>query len=93
MENPIDGLLPDFTIFGAEFTELWQKIFAGLWGLAVIAVIIFLVLGIASMATAGAGNPQARVDAKKQAIWSGAALGGLVALGVIVGAVIAIFNQ
>lgn len=57
MNNPIDGIVPDFTIFGAEFTELWQKIFAGLWGLAVVITIVFLVLGITKMAQ-GSSNPQ-----------------------------------
>jgi hypothetical protein len=27
--NPLNGILPNFTIFGAQFTLLWQKLIAG----------------------------------------------------------------
>ena len=37
IENPMDGILPDFGAFGMEFTELWQKLLAGLWGISIIA--------------------------------------------------------
>lgn len=91
MNNPIDGIVPDFTIFGAEFTELWQKIFAGLWGLAVVVTIVFLVLGITKMAQSSSSNPQGYKEGRTSALWAGISLGALVALGVIVGAIIAIF--
>lgn len=90
MENPIDGIIPDFAIFGAEFTNIWQKLFAGLWGLAIIAAIVFLIMGLFKLGSSGETNPQGVAEAKKQIIRSAVALGGLVALGVIVGAVIAI---
>ena len=90
MNNPIDGIIPDFTIFGAEFTNIWQKLFAGLWGLAIIAAIVFLIMGLVKLGSSGETNPQGVAEAKKQIIRSAVALGGLVALGVIVGAVIAI---
>ncbi|CAD5144105.1 protein of unknown function (plasmid) [Microbacterium sp. Nx66] len=90
MNNPIDGIIPDFTIFGAEFTNIWQKLFAGLWGLAIIAAIVFLIMGLFKLGSSGETNPQGVAEAKKQIIRSAVALGGLVALGVIVGAVIAI---
>ena len=41
MDNPLDGILPDFSIFGAEFTELWQKLLAGLWGIAILLAVVF----------------------------------------------------
>lgn len=90
MNNPIDGIIPDFTIFGAEFTNIWQKLFAGLWGLAIIAAIVFLVQGFFKLGASGETNPTGVAEAKKQIIRSAASLGGLVALAVIVGAVIAI---
>ncbi|WP_417512492.1 hypothetical protein [Microbacterium sp.] len=90
MDNPIDGIIPDFTIFGAEFTSIWQKLFAGLWGLAIIAAIVFLIMCLFKLGSSGETNPQGVAEAKKQIIRSAVALGGLVALGVIVGAVIAI---
>lgn len=92
MENPLDGIIPDFTIFGAEFTELWQKLLGGVWGIAIVIVIVFLITGIVKVGQNGETNPQAVAEGKKQVVWSAASLGGLVALAVIVGAIIAIFG-
>ena len=46
MENPLDGVIPDFSIFGAEVTELWQKLLGGIWALAIVASIVFLIMGL-----------------------------------------------
>ncbi|MBG0718735.1 hypothetical protein G3N18_11795 [Microbacterium sp. 2C] len=91
MENPLDGIIPDFTIFGAEFTQLWQKLLGGVWGIAIVVVIVFLIMGFVKIAQNGETNPQAVAEGKKQVLWSGIGLGCLVALAVIVGAIIAIF--
>lgn len=91
MENPLDGIIPDFTIFGAEFTQLWQKLLGGVWGIAIVVVIVFLIMGFVKIAQNGETNPQAVAEGKKQVLWSAIGLGCLVALAVIVGAIIAIF--
>ena len=93
MENPLDGILPDFNVFGTEFTELWQKLIAGLWGLGIILGVVFLIIGIVKMASASTGgNPNEYKTARNQAMWSGISLGVLAALAVIVGAILAIFG-
>lgn len=93
IDNPLDGILPDFSIFGVEFTQFWQKIVAGLWGLAIILAIIFVIVGVTNMAAAtSGGNPSAYKDARNQAMWSGISLGVLAALAVIVGAILALFG-
>ena len=93
IDNPLDGILPDFSIFGVEFTQLWQKILAGLWGLAIIAAVIIVIIGIGNMAVATTGgNPSAYKDARTQAMWAGISLGLLAALAVIVGAILALFG-
>ena len=56
MQNPLDGILPDFSIFGAEFTQLWQKLLAGLWGLGIILAVVFLIISIVKMASASSGG-------------------------------------
>ena len=91
MENPLDGIIPNFTIFGAEFTELWQKLLAGIWGIAIVVAIVFLIMGLVTMGQNSSSDPQAVAEGKKTAIRAGISLGCLVALGVIVGAIIAIF--
>ena len=65
MDNPLDGILPDFSIFGAEFTELWQKLLAGLWGIAILLAVVFVIMGVTRMASASAGgNPNEYLDGK-----------------------------
>ena len=89
IDNPMDGILPDFSFFGAEFTELWQKLLAGFWGLAILVVVIFLIYGISKMATASTShNPQEYKSAKSQSIGTGIALGALAIVPVLVGAVL-----
>ncbi|MBX3196181.1 MAG: hypothetical protein KF727_13910 [Microbacteriaceae bacterium] len=93
MDNPLDGILPDFSIFGAEFTELWQKLLAGLWGIAILLAVVFVIMGVTRMASASAGgNPNEYKMARTQAMWSGVSLGVLAALAVIVGAILALFG-
>lgn len=94
IDNPLDGILPNFEIFGTEFTELWQKLLAGLWGIAVVAAVAFLILGITKVAAAGGanGNPNEYKTARVQVIWAAIGLGGLAALAVIVGAILALFG-
>lgn len=82
MPNPFDGILPDFTIFGAEFTELWQKILAGIWGIALVAAAIFLIVAIVRI-LGSADNPQQRSESVKSLIWSGIALAALLSIAVI----------
>jgi hypothetical protein len=93
IDNPLNGILPDFSIFGLEFTQLWQKIIAGLWALAILGAVIFVIIGVGNMAVATSGsNPGAYKDARNQAMWAGIALGVLAALAVIVGAILSVFG-
>jgi hypothetical protein len=93
IDNPLNGVLPDFSVFGLEFTQLWQKILGGLWALAIIAAVIFVIIGVANMAMATSGsNPGAYKDARNQAMWAGISLGVLAALAVIVGAILSVLG-
>ena len=88
--NPLDHILPNFTIFGAQFTDLWQKLIAGLWGLAIIVAVVYLILGVGSMAAASGvnANPMAHAEGRRKAIGAAIALAILAALAVIVGAIL-----
>lgn len=95
IENPIDGLLPDFSFGGQEFTELWQKLVAAVWAAGIIIAIIYLIIGIVAMAGAsgdGNPNPQAHAQGRKKAMWAFIALIGLAALAVIVGVTLSLGN-
>ena len=92
MKNPLDGIVPDFTIFGAEFTAIWQKLGAGLWGLAILIAVGFLGHGILGIAQNRGGHPGNLRESKKEALNAGIALGGLISLAVIVTVFITIFG-
>ncbi|MGO1612463.1 pilin [Brevibacterium aurantiacum] len=90
--NPVEGVVPDFSIFGAEFTELWQKLLAGVWGIALVIAVLFLIVGIVAMGKNSDSNPHEYKKGRTQAMWAGISLGGLAALAVIVGAILALVS-
>jgi hypothetical protein len=93
IDNPLNGILPNFSIFGVQFTQLWQKLLGGVWGIALVAAVAFLILGLASMAAASrGGNPNELILARRNTIWAGITLGLLAALAVIVGGILAVFG-
>jgi ABC-type uncharacterized transport system permease subunit len=94
IDNPLNGILPDFSIFGVQFTQLWQKILAGVWAIAIVLSIVYLIMGVGSMASASGvnANPMAHAEGRKKATNAAIALGILAALAVIVGAILAFFS-
>lgn len=93
IDNPITGLVPDFTVFGAEFDTWWKKLFAGLWAFALIVAIGWLIFAILEMRRATGNHVPGQVDdAKNKLAWSAGSVGGLAAFGVIVGAIFAVFG-
>jgi hypothetical protein len=85
-ENPIAGLRPSFA-FGAEFGATWQKLVTALWGLAIIATIVFILVQTAKMSAAG-DNMQMHAQSKTGLVRALIALGIEVALSAIVAAVL-----
>ena len=93
IDNPLDGVLPDFTVFGVQFTELWQKLLGGAWGISIVLAVLFIILAAVKMSTASAGqNTMEYAQARKQFQGALIALGILAALAVIVGAVLSFFS-
>jgi hypothetical protein len=90
IDNPLNGIIPNFSIFGAEFTQLWQKVLAGIWGIAIIVAVVYVILGVGAMASASGvnANPMAHAEGKKKFLNALIALGVLAALALIVGAVL-----
>ncbi|WP_251054632.1 hypothetical protein [Microbacterium sp. ISL-59] len=88
IDNPLDGVLPDFSIFGVQFTALWQKVLAGIWGLALVFSVGYLIWGIVQMGKSDDGNPNAYKQGRKAAMAAGIALACLAGLTVIVGAIL-----
>lgn len=93
IDNPLDGIVPDFGVFGVEFTELWQKLIAAIWGICIVVGVVVLLLGITRMASASnSQNPNEYRLARLRVAWAALSLGLLAAISVIVGAILALFG-
>ena len=93
MKNPLDGVTPDFSVFGTEFTSMWLKLAAGLWGIGMLIAIGYLGHGILAIAQSrNDAHPMALRHSKTEVVNASAALGGLIALPVIVTAFFTIFG-
>jgi len=90
--NPLNNIVPNFTIFGAQYTAIWQKLAAGLWGLAILIAVGYLGHGLLGIAQNRGGHPGQLRDSRREAVNAGVALGGLISLAVIVSVFIAIFG-
>ncbi|WP_223695361.1 hypothetical protein [Leifsonia poae] len=55
IDNPLNGVLPDFSVFGVQFDALWKKLIAGIWGICIIISIAFLAIGLTGMAGSSEG--------------------------------------
>jgi len=89
IDNPIDGIVPNFGIFGAEFTAWWQKLFAAAWALGLLVAIFFLLQGVVTMANAG-DNPHDYAQGRGRAIKALIGLVLVAAFAVLVGAVLSV---
>ncbi len=90
--NPFDGIKPDFTVFGIEFTETWQKLLGGAWGLAFVVVAFGLIRAILELQSARRSGYQVAVAEHTASLKrSGLALGALASLGLVFGAILAVF--
>ncbi len=92
LTNPLSGIVPDFGIFGTDFTTIWQRLAAGLWALAILVAIGYLAHGILAISQSKGGHPGALKESRREAQNAGIALGGLIALGAIVTAFITVFG-
>ncbi len=93
INNPFDGVSPNFTVFGAQFTHLWQLVLGAIWALALIYTAAQFVVGLASMAShKGGAHPsqlaESRSEAKKNAI----AFAAVACVGVLAGAILAVVS-
>ncbi|MFC4244888.1 hypothetical protein ACFOYW_16055 [Gryllotalpicola reticulitermitis] len=91
--NPFNNVLPNFSIFGAQFTQLWQKLLGALWALCLIGSAAFVLIGFMRMSAAtSGGNPAKHQDARNMTIWALIAFGACAAIAVIVGAILAVVS-
>ena len=85
--NPIDGLTPNFDAFGGGVKAKALLILAGVWGLAILVAIGYLIRGLLAMGRTRDNNPMAHRQATGEAKAAAYSLAGLFALVAIVGAI------
>lgn len=90
--NPFDGITPDFSVFGVEFTKAWQKILAGVWGLVFVWLAFSALRAAGEYASARKGGYAQSMSEKTTGLRDAlTALGICVALPFIFAGVIALF--
>lgn len=78
-DSPFSGITPDFTVFGAQFTTWWQKMFAGLLALLLVYTGAKLVIALAAMHRARSTGVAGQVDeAKSSATYAGIAFAAVI---------------
>lgn len=90
IDNPTDGVLPDFTVFGSKFNTLWKKLLGAAWALALIWTVGRLVIALAAMSNSKGGHPQQLSESRQEAVTAGVAVAAVAGFAVIVGAILAV---
>lgn len=94
IDNPLDGVVPDFQVFGAEFNSLWKKLLGAAWALGIIACVFFLIRGIVTVNDGQkSAHPSQVREGRAEAVKAAIALGVLAALTPIVGAILIVFGS
>lgn len=89
VDNPFEGVSPTLNVFGAEFNTMVAVILGGLWAIALVFVAAGLVMGLAKWGVAKrTGHSDDLTDGANAAKKSAVALGCLVGVPTIVGAII-----
>ncbi len=90
--NPFDSVKPDFTVFGVEFTQAWQTLLGGVWGLAFVVVAFGLIRAILELQSAKRSGYQVAVAEHTTSLKrSVLALAALASLGIVFGAILSVF--
>ncbi|WCT06208.1 hypothetical protein [Rhodococcus qingshengii] len=89
ISNPLDGVTPDLGVFGPAFNSVWARVVGGIWGAALAASTVKLIMAIYKMRSMrSAGMPTEMAEAGQDAKIAGIAVGCLASVGIIVGAII-----
>lgn len=89
MSNPLDGVKPDLGVFGPALNSTWKRIIAGIWGAAMAACVVWVILAGMQYRTASKRGMAGQVNEGRQGLQdAGIGLGVCAAAGVIVGGVL-----
>lgn len=91
VKNPLDGVSPDMSVLGDAFNSVWVRVAGAIWGLMLAGAAVYLGASFLNLAQAKRmSNSHMMTDAAGDVRLRAAALAGLVALPLIVGAIITV---
>jgi hypothetical protein len=89
-KNPFDGVVPNFSIFGADFNAWWKKILGGVWALSIAYCAFKLFPAALSMhRNRRVGNAMTLSESTQDLQFWGVGTGIVVAAGLLFGAILA----
>jgi hypothetical protein len=89
--DPFKGVLPDFTIFGADFNAWWKKLLAGVWAASIIYCAFKLFPAAMSVhRNRRVGNAMSLGEATQDLQFWGIGTGVIVAAGLLFGAILTV---
>ncbi|GAA1027290.1 MULTISPECIES: hypothetical protein [Amycolatopsis] len=90
--NPFDGIVPNFDVFGVQFNAAWKKLLGGVWGLAFVVFAFSTIRATLELQSAKRSGYQTSVSEHSASLKrSVIGLGVLASLGLVFGAVLAVF--
>jgi hypothetical protein len=93
VKNPMDGITPDMSVLGTAFGSVWARIAGAIWALLLGAATLYFGAGWLTLAQAKKmGNSHMMADATGDLRLRAVAVGGLVALPLLMGAIIAVIG-
>lgn len=93
MANPFTGIIPNFTVLGADFNALWKKLFGAAWAIVLVLVAARFLTSFVEMAQhKGGSHPQQLAESRGSVINSGITLGAVVGFGIILTLIFALIS-
>jgi hypothetical protein len=90
-QDPFDGVVPNFAIFGADFNSWWKKLLAGVWGLSIVYCAFRLFPAALSLHRSRmVGNANSLGEASQELKFWGAGTLMVVAAGLVFGTLLAV---
>lgn len=91
VKDPFDGVVPDFTIFGADFNDWWKKLLAGVWAASIIYCAFKLFPAAMSVhRNRRVGNAMSLGEATQELQFWGVGTAMIVAAGLLFGTIITV---
>ncbi len=87
--NPLDGVSPDLGVFGPALNSTWKRVLAGIWGVAMAACAVWVILASVQYRQAKSRGFSGQMNEGRQGMVDAfIAFGACASSGVLIGAVL-----